>query len=260
MLNCSRAAATICMVFLVFLAGAIATFPEHVAARNAGIRLAVAADFAQVAKRLGGDFTQRHNIPVSIESASSGALASQIRSGKRFDVFLSANVSYPNSLVAEGLALPDTVFYAAGTIALFARGRDLSTDGQRLLTAGTFGRLAIADPKKAPYGVAAEQTLKSLSLWERLQGTLVFGRNIAETLALIMNGKADAGFVAFPDLAATQKSKAWLVPSQRHEPITQAAVALKSAQDPASAAQWMSYLTSKKARAIIQEAGFRLHR
>ena len=128
------------------------------------VKLAVAADFAEVAELLGSDFTARTGITVSVTSDSSGALTSQIRSGAEFDVFLSADTGFPQQLIEEGLAVPEPVVYAIGTLALFSRDRDLSTDAISLLASGAFPRLAVADPEKAPYGRAAIQTLECAHL------------------------------------------------------------------------------------------------
>ncbi len=221
------------------------------------VKLAVAADFAEVAELLGSDFTARTGITVSVTSDSSGALTSQIRSGAEFDVFLSANTGFPLQLIEEGLAVPEPVVYAIGTLALFSRDRDLSTDAISLLASGAFPRLAVADPEKAPYGRAAIQTLESLGLLDQLEETLVFAENVGKALELVETGMADAGFVAFPDLGGNQ-ARAWLVPARMHEPIEQAAVVLSNAPDRDSADRWMDYLISDPARLIIKDAGYRL--
>jgi len=222
-----------------------------------GVKLAVAADFAEVALRLGSDFTARTGLMVDVTSDSSGALTSQIRSGAEFDVFLSANTGFPLQLIEEGLAVPKPVVYAIGTLALFSPDRDLSTDGESLLASGAFERLAIADPEKAPYGRAAIQTLESLGLIDLLEETFVFSENVGKTLELVETGSADAGFVAFPDLDDGNQARSWIVLAQM-QPIEQAAVVLSNAPDPDSADRWMDYLVSDPARLIIKDAGFRL--
>ena len=189
------------------------------------IKLAVAADFAETAERLGDDFTDRTGITVIVTSDSSGALVIQIQSGAVFDAFLSADTDFPRQLIMEGLAIPEPVLYAIGKLALYSLDLDLSTDGPALLAAGTFPRLAVADPEKAPYGRAAIQTLESLGLFDELEETLVFGENVGMTLKLVETGDADAGFVAFPDIESNQAG-AWVVPEDMHDPIEQEAVVL----------------------------------
>ena len=221
------------------------------------IKLAVAADFAETAERLGDDFTNRTGITVVVSSDSSGALVSQIQSGAVFDAFLSADTDFPRQLIMEGLAIPEPVLYAIGTLALYSLELDLSTDGEALLAAGTFPRLAVADPEKAPYGRAAIQTLEGLGLFDVLEETLVFGENVGKTLELVETGDTDAGFVAFPDIDSNQEG-AWVVPEDMHDPIEQEAVVLSIVQDRDSVDSWMEYLVSDPARIIIQDAGYRL--
>jgi len=212
------------------------------------IKLAVAADFAETAVRLGDDFTDCTGITVVVSSDSSGALVSQIQSGAVFDAFLSAATDFPRQLIMEGLALPEPILYAIGTLALYSLELDLSTDGPALLAAGTFPRLAVADPEKAPYGSAAIQTLESLGLFDELEETLVFGENVGITLELVETRDADAGFVAFPDINSNQEG-AWVVPEDMHDPIEQEAVVLSTVQDRDSVDSWMEYLV---------DAGYRL--
>ena len=176
--------ANIPLLLLLALPGApSATWADSSSAHSSAVRIAVAADFAKVAELLTADFTARSGIRVTVISGASGALTNQIRSGKEFDVFLSADTGFPHQLIREGLATsPEPVVYAFGTIGLLSRDGDLSTRGESLLTSGAFSKLAVADPAKAPYGRAAMQTLKGLGLRDRLKGTLVFSANVAKTL------------------------------------------------------------------------------
>jgi molybdate transport system substrate-binding protein len=222
------------------------------------VRLAVAADFAETALRLGDEFTTFTGNTVTMTSASSGELVSQIRSGAQFDSFLSANTEFPQQLVEEGLAVGDPVVYAIGTLALYSKGQDLSEDGESLLVSGAFERLALADPAEAPYGLAAIQTLENLGVREKLESTLVVADNVAAALMLVESGDVDAGFVAFPDLGASAAVYAWVVPEDLHDPIQQAAVLLSAAQGREPAVQWMTYLLSASAGEIIRAAGYRL--
>jgi len=221
------------------------------------IQLAVAADFTETARRLGDDFRDRTGITVVVTSASSGALVNRIRSGAAFDAFLSANTDFPKQLINENLAVQEYVVYAIGKLALYSPDRDLSIKGADLLASGTFPRLALANPEKAPYGRAAIETLKKLGLLDKLKKNLVYGENVGKTLTLVETGKADAGFVAFSDID-TNKKGAWVVPEKMHRPIEQAAVVLSTFHDRDSVDSWMEYLVSEPARHIIQDAGYRL--
>ena len=246
------------LISISLLVVACSTLSKDSDIERTSVRLAVAADFTNTAQQLAEDFTASTGIHVIIISGASGDLAARIRSGKRFDVFLSANTKFPRQLVAEQLALPEPVVYALGTIALFGHDRDLSVEGETLLSSETFDRLAVADPNNAPYGLASIQTLEALSLYSRLKKNLVFAENIAKALELIETRKADAGFVALPDLDTKQAARAWVVPSRLHKPIKQAAAVLSQTQDQELAFRWMHYLTSDSARTIIHNAGYRL--
>ena len=217
----------------------------------------MAADFAETAKRLGNDFRDRTGITVVVTSASSGALVNRIRSGAAFDAFLSANTDFPKQLITDNIAVQEYIVYAIGKLALYSPDRNLSIKGADLLASGTFPRLALADPEKAPYGRATIETLKKLGLLDKLNGTLAYGENVGKTLKLIETGEADAGFVAFPDIE-TNKKGAWVVPEKMHKPIEQAAVVLSTFHDRDSVDSWMEYLLSDPARIIIQDAGYRL--
>ncbi len=231
---------------------------DEMPAQVATLRLAVAADFADTAKLLGQDFTTGHGVPVVITSGASGELNDQIRSGGEFDVFLSANVQYPKQLIKDELASNELLIYANGTVALFSPDQALATDGEKLLASGTFTKLAIADPKRAPYGGAAIESLNRMKLYVPLKGSLRFAGNIANTLEMVKKGGAEAGFVAYADLTPAEKKQAWVIPPSMHEPIQQAAVILVRARENDSASQWMEYLASEPARQIIRNAGYRL--
>ena len=155
------------LISIALLFVACSTLSKDSGIQRINIRLAVAADFANTAQHLADDFTARTGIRITIISGASGDLAARIRSGKRFDVFLSANTEFPKQLIVEQLAVPEPVVYALGTIALFGQDRDLSIEGETLLSSGAFGRLAVADPNKAPYGLASIQTLEALGLHAR---------------------------------------------------------------------------------------------
>ena len=224
-----------------------------------GLTLAVAADFAQTAKRLGEDFEARTNIAVRITSGASGTLTEEIREGGEADVFMSANTQYPKELVAENLAIPDPIVYAYGTIALYATDRDLSSSGKRALESGDFAKIAVADPKHAPYGQATIETLTKLGLMEKLQGTIVYAKSIAQALEMVKTGEVNAAFVAFPDLARIEATRAWLVPETMHKPIKQAAVQLTAAPHPVHAEKWTIYIEGDIAKRIIRYAGYRIN-
>lgn len=128
-----------------------------------------------------------------------------------------------------------------------------------MLKTGKFQHVAIANPKLAPYGLAAEQTLTQLGLLEQIKPKFVQGENIGQTYQFAATGNAELGFVALSQVMEDGKIKsgsAWLVPSSMHEPIRQDAIVLNTAKDNAAAKALMDYLHGDKARAIISSYGY----
>jgi molybdate transport system substrate-binding protein len=257
-LKATRSAAVRCApVIAFFLSVCAAADAQDGGLGEASLRIAVAADFSEVAGRFADEFSAQTGVSVSISSDSSGVLASQIRNGASFDVFLSADSERPQELVDGGYAVSNPIVYAIGTLALYSPNFDLSGDGEARLMSAGFATLAVADPVSAPYGRAAVQTLDSLGLQGSLQHTLVIAGNVGRALSLVRSGDVEAGFVAFPDLD-DQRPRAWVVPASMHEPLDQAIVVLSAARQPELAHAWVVFLTSDSARRIIEEAGFRL--
>jgi molybdate transport system substrate-binding protein len=188
---------------------------------------------------------------------SSGQFYAQIANGAPYDVLLSADVERPLRAEAEGLAVGGTRYtYATGRLALWSRDAR-RIDGRGLaLSKGGFEKLAIADPKVAPYGVAAVETLKTLGLYDKLRPRLVMGTSIAQTYQFVDTGAAEVGFVALSQLAGVKDGSRWIVPAVNHSPIDQQAVQLKvGAANPAASA-FMAYLKSPDAKAIIRRYGY----
>jgi len=186
---------------------------------------------------------------------STGKLYAQIVNGAPFDVFLAADVERPARLEADGRAVPGCRFtYALGRLALWSRDATRVDDAGEVLRSAEFNRLAIANPRLAPYGRAAREALLALGLWEALQPRLVLGENIAQTHVFVYTGNADLGFVAWSQiLAGGAGGSHWLVPAALHEPVEQQAVALR---DNGPVRAFVDFLRSPDARQIIREFGY----
>ena len=171
-------------------------FSNTVAAEE--VRVAVASNFLSTMKILTSNFEHDTNHRIIIISGSSGKLYAQIQHGAPFDVFFSADQHRPRLLEKEGVAIKGSRFpYAVGRLTLWSPETNfIHTDGKTALTQQSFAHLAIANPKTAPYGRAAEQTLRSLGLWERIKPRLVYGENIAQTFQFVSSQNAELGFVA----------------------------------------------------------------
>ena len=239
----------------ICLVGALGALPA--AADSAMI--AVAANFVPPLAELEKVFEQRGEHDVTIASGSTGQLYTQAVNGAPFDVFLSADVEHVDMLVSAQLADGATRFtYAIGKLALFTR----DTDKLAPLTLDTLRRtdyrwLAIGNRALAPYGLAAEQTLRKLGLWEALQPRIVRGQNIAQTFALAETRNADLAFVSLSQaIAYAGTSARFVVPPELYDPIRQDAVLLTRGSGNAAARAFLAFLAGADAAAVIERYGY----
>jgi len=162
----------------------------------------------------------------------------------------------------EGLGVKDSRFtYAIGRLVLWSPSTNLAK-GEETLRSKKFKRLAIANPKTAPYGLAAMQAMQKLDLWESLQPKIVMGENIGQTMGFIESGNAELGFVALSQIvnpALTMKGSHWDVPAELHDPIRQDAILLVKGKDNQAAQALMDFIKSPGARAIITRYGYELN-
>lgn len=225
--------------------------------------MAVAANFAGPAKSLAARFSRETPHKVSLATGSTGKFYAQIRSGAPFDVFLSADDETPRRLEKESLAVPGTRFtYAIGKLVLWSPKEGVVDANGEVLHKGGFKRLAIANPKLAPYGAAARQALQKLGLWTAMQGKLVLGENIAQTLQFVVSGNAEIGFVALSQVQETGKTPPpgsfWFPPRDAYEPIRQDAVLLARGSANPAARAFLQFLRTREAQVLIRESGYEL--
>ncbi len=202
---------------------------------SAEVRVAVAANFAAPMARIATLFQQESRNTVAVSLGSSGQLYSQIKAGAPFDIFLAADEIHPQKLQAEGQAVAGSDFvYALGKLALWSKRAGYVDDQGKVLFSGGFSKLAIADPRLAPYGLAAQQTLQQLNLWTSLQSKLVNGVNIAQAYRFAATENAPLAFVALSQITRDGKvteGSSWLVPPNLYQPIRQSAVLLTGAKE-----------------------------
>lgn len=224
--------------------------------RAAETTVAVAANFAAAAKEIGAQFAEKTGHRVRYSFGATGQLYTQITQGAPFDLFLAADQDRPARAIEEGFAVPGSrTTYAVGRLVLFSRDPGRVQD-KSALTADRAARLAIANPKTAPYGAAAVETLKTLGLYETLASRLVRGANIAQTYQFVYTGNADMGFVARAQLIGRPEGSHWVVPAALHPVIAQDAVLLKrGAQNPAARA-FLEYLSGDAAGRITEKFGY----
>ncbi|WP_298393064.1 molybdate ABC transporter substrate-binding protein [uncultured Azonexus sp.] len=226
----------------------------------AEVQVAVAANFTEPAKQIAAEFARDTGHLAKLSFGSTGKFYTQITNGAPFEMLLAADDSTPARLEREGHAVAGSRFtYAVGTLVLWSSKANFVDAGGEVLKSGRFNKLSIANPKTAPYGAAAVETLKKLNLLEAVQAKFVQGENISQTLQFVSTGNADLGFVAlsqvFQDGRITGGS-AWIVPAEMHDPILQDAVILKRGENNPAASALQAYLKGDKARAIIRRFGY----
>lgn len=255
-----------CVAAGVALSGFL--LPRPSIAQAAPVQVAVAANFAAPAKRIAQDFERQSGHKVTLALGSTGSLYAQIRNGAPFAVFLAADEQAPARLEREGLAVSGTrLTYATGRLVLWSK-KSGRLDEQ-VLRNGRFDKIALANPRLAPYGAAALQTLRSLGLAEAVAPKTVEGSSIAQVYQFVASGNADLGFVALSQVLGegrvsggqarevqVRDGSAWLVPAQLHEPIRQDAVLLKAGAGHAGAQAFLAYLRGDAAQALIRAAGY----
>ena len=246
--------------FLLFT-GLLLAFALPASAES--LTVAVAANVQYAFDDLRAAFKQETGNDVRPVYNSSGKFAAQIMNGAPFDVFLSADMGYPEKLHAAGFAADAPRVYAYGALVLWTlRDLDLA-QWQRVLAGPVVGKIAVANPKTAPYGAETMNALAHLQLNAALQPKLVFGESIAQTNQYIYSMAADAGFTAKSVVLSPQmrgKGK-WIdLPKDAYRPIAQGVVILKHGQQmhPALARQFHDFLFSEKSRAIFQRYGYLL--
>ena len=233
----------------------------HVA--HAGeVQVAVAANFAAPFQKIAADFAAATGHTAVTVVGATGKFHAQVKAGAPFEVLLAADDETPRKLIGEGFAVKGSAFtYAVGKLVLWSAQPGVVDAQGEVLKKGAFAHLAVANPKLAPYGAAAMETLKALGLSEALAPKIVQGENIAQTFQFVSTGNAELGFVALSQVAQPGKPAVgshWLVPAKYHTPILQDAVLLNKGVGKPAAQALLSYLRSDAAKAVIQSYGYGL--
>lgn len=252
--------AACCAVLLTSLSGANAAHAAE------SVSIAAAADLTYCLEDINAAFKKAHpGAELKVSSGSSGNFATQIKNGAPFEVFLSADASFPKELIKAGLADESTFsIYAIGKIVLWTstpdkvdvtKGFDLLKDPN-----GPVKKLAVANPDHAPYGRAAKEALTHEKLWDAVQGRVVLGENIAQTAQFVETGNADAGFVALSLVLSPKLSKVgkwWEVPADTYNKLEQGVVLTKAGMGNPLAKAYIDFLKTDEARAIFDKYGFK---
>jgi molybdate transport system substrate-binding protein len=245
------------LLALAFVANAAAQTP---------LRIAAAADLEPVLPPLLAQFQQATGIHAEATYKASAMLTTQIQNGAPFDVFLSADVSYPQRLIDAGLADPAVstgphapTVYAKGTLVLWTRNdSSLPKPSIDLLTNPALKRLAVANPDRAPYGRAAVAALTSLKLYDTLKPKIVTAENIAQTAQFVDSGNADAGLISLTSALTPRLSGSgsyFIIPRSLYPPIEQGAVLIRKSDMHADAQKFLDFLLSAPIQSQLQKSG-----
>ncbi len=231
-------------------------------AQAAEVSVAVAANFTAPMQKIAQAFEQDTGHKAVLSFGATGAFYAQIRNGAPFQVLLAADDDTPAKIEREGMGVAGSRFtYATGKLVLWSRQPALVDDKGAILRSGRFERIAVANPKLAPYGVAAIETMTRMGVLAEVQPKIVQGDNIAQTYQFIATGNAQLGFVALSQVISDgriSQGSAWIVPGNLHAPIRQDAVLLTTGKDNPAAAALLSFLKGEKARAVIRSYGYEL--
>lgn len=237
---------------LIFASGAIAD----------EVKVAVAANFTAPMQAIAPAFEKATGHRLVASFGATGQFYAQIKNGAPFDVFLSADDSTPAKLEQEGDSVPGSRFtYAIGSLVLWSANPSYLDGSDAALKAGQFKHLSIANPKAAPYGLAATQVLAKLGLSEAVKGKLVEGQNITQAHQFVSTGNAELGFVALSQVYQDGKlssGSAWIVPEAMYDPIRQDALILKPGANNPAAAALVEYLKGPEAAKVIESFGYKL--
>ncbi len=224
------------------------------------ITIAAAADLKFAMDEIVTVFKKTNSVDeVGVIYGSSGKFHTQIQQGAPYDLFFSADIGFPRELVKRGFAASEVKPYAFGRIVLWSAGLDATKMTLANLTDPQITRIAIANPKHAPYGKRAEEALRASGLWEKIEPKLVYGENIAQAAQYAQTGNAQVGIIAIslainPVLAG--KGGYWLIPDKLHAPLEQGFVITKRAEGNALAKRFAAFMGSNPARAVMTKYGF----
>ena len=224
------------------------------------VNVAVAANFTAPMNIIATDFEKDTGHKAKLAFGSTGRFYAQIKNGAPFQVLFSADDETPAKLAQEGLAEPASRFtYAIGSLVLWSAKPGFVDANGAVLKSGKFNKLAIANPKTAPYGRAAIETLTKLGFLSTVEPKFVQGENIAQTFQFAQTGNADLAFVALSQVMKDGKvteGSAWQVPAEMHEPIRQDAILLNSGRGNLAAEALLKYLKTDKVKTVIRSFGY----
>jgi molybdate transport system substrate-binding protein len=246
--------------FLVLARGFIVQLSE---AAERAINVAAAADLSAALEEVSANYKKHSGVEVKLSFGASGALTQQIQNGAPFDIFFSADTDYPRQLIAGGQADGATLYrYAVGELVLWVpkdSPLDLEHKGMDALLDPSVTKIAIANPRHAPYGRAAVAALQHYGLYEKVKDRLVLGENVSQAAQFAESGNAQVGFVALAHAIAPAmqgKGKYWVVPAEAYPALDQSVVAISHSAHQQDAAAFLEYVKTAEALAVLRRYGF----
>lgn len=225
------------------------------------LKVAVAANLQPVIKVLQKDFKQKTGIEITPIVGSSGNLVAQIKNGAPYDLFLSADITFPKTLFEAGFSVKEPVVYARGSL-IICSNQDIGFENwERLLLTDRIKKIAVANPSIAPYGKAAVESLTGKGIYKDVKSKIVYGESISQINTYIITGVADVGFTtqAFVKDPANKIKLYWeIIDPKTYAPIEQGMVLLKKANNNPAAIRFYQYILSPAAKAIFKKYGYGL--
>ena len=224
------------------------------------VAVAVAANFTAPMQEIAPLFAKATGHEAQLSFGATGKFYAQIKNGAPFDVLLSADASTPTKLAAENMAVASSqITYAKGQLVLWSAQAGYVDNAGEVLKSGTWRHIAVANPKLAPYGAAAQEVLQQLQLADSAAQRTVLGENIGQTYQFVASGNAELGFVAASQVMKNgqlQSGSAWVVPATLYSPIRQDGIVLQRASANPAAQALLDYLQGPEARTIMQAYGY----
>jgi len=227
--------------------------------------VAAAADLSSALKDIGDNFEKKAGIKVQLSFGASGALTQQIHNGAPFDIFFSADMDYPQQLIARGEADQASLYqYAVGKLVLWVPADsplNVEHKGMDTLLDPSVKKIAIANPQHAPYGRAAVAALKHAGLYDRVADRIVMGENVSQAAQFAESGNAQAGFVALAHARAPSmqgKGKYWEIPQDYYPALAQGVVVISSSHHKKEGQEFLDYIKTDEASEILRKYGFSL--
>ncbi len=229
------------------------------------ITVAAAADMSTALPQLVAAYTEKTGQAVKLSFGSSGSLTNQIENGAPFDIFFSADEQYPQQLIKEDLALKDTLYrYAVGRLVLWVPNDSpliLPEIGINALLDPSIKKIAIANPATAPYGRAAEATLRFYGIYDKVSSRLVVGESVTQAAQFVETGNAQAGLIALSHALAPalkDRGRYWKVPLEAYPTLNQAAIVLSKSKQKDAARKFLEFVRTPEAASLLTSCGFSL--